>query len=50
MLAAQQAWVDQSKGGEMITLHGGHYLHHFVPDEICGLIIERLEKIKYDVM
>ena len=42
MLAAQQAWVDQSADGEMITLHGGHYLHHYAPDELCDFIRNRL--------
>ncbi len=42
MMAAQQAWVDQSADGEVITLHGGHYLHHYAPDTLCDLIRARM--------
>ena len=44
MLSAQQAWVEQSEYGELITLHGGHYLHHYAPDALCALIRERLHE------
>jgi hypothetical protein len=46
MLEAQQALVNQSRNGKLVTLHGGHYLHHYDPDGICGLMLEMIERIR----
>ena len=44
MLEAQKAWVNQSSAGELITLHGGHYLYHYDPDGVCGFIQEMIKE------
>lgn len=43
MLEAQHLWVSQSFSGKLVTLYGGHYLHHYDPDGICSIIKEMIE-------
>jgi hypothetical protein len=42
-LIVHQAWVEQSAGRYIVDLQSSRYLHHYVPNEVCNLIIENME-------
>jgi len=40
----QAAWVNQSEKGQLYTLTGRHYIHHYAPDAICDIIISMTQR------
>ena len=34
----QEKWVNQSEHGQVYTMIGRHYIHHYAPDEVCDVI------------
>ncbi|MDL2236287.1 alpha/beta hydrolase [Christensenellaceae bacterium OttesenSCG-928-K19] len=40
----QQLWMAQSLDGEIVFVDGGHYVHQYSPDEVCGTIRDMMEK------
>ncbi len=38
-MRTQEEWVSSSKNASVLTMTGRHYIHHYVPEEICGVIV-----------